>query len=331
MHATEVLRRVTKLLIATLIALATTAASTYAEVYPSRAVNLIVPAAAGGPTDALARILDERMRTSLGHPVVVENVPGAAGNIGVGRVARASPDGYTIVIGLSSTHVANGAIYKLPYDVLNDFEPIALISSTPHLIVSKTDVPAKNLQELIVWLKANPGNVLQGTVGIGSPPHIAGVYFRHLTGTTFEVVPYRGAAEAMQGLLAGQIDLLFPQAIAFQLAQAGKIRAYAVMSPTRLKDAQDIPTVDEAGAPGLYASTWFAFWAPKGTSKDAIDKLNAAAVEALADPSVRKRYADQQQDIFPREMQTPEALGTFQKAEIQKWWPVIRAEKIKSE
>jgi tripartite-type tricarboxylate transporter receptor subunit TctC len=321
----------TKLLIATLIALATTTAGTQAEVYPSRALNLIVPAAVGGPTDAIARILAERMRTSLGQSVVVENVPGAGGTTGVGRVARAAPDGYTIVMGLSSTHVVNGAIYKLPYDVLNDFDPVVLISSTPHLIVSKTSVPAKDLQELIAWLKANPGKALQGTVGVGSPPHIAGVYFQNSTSTTFEVVPYRGAAEAMQGLLAGQIDLLFPQAVAFQMARAGKIRAYAVMAPARLKDAPDIPTVDEAGAPGLYASTWFALWAPKGTPKDAIAKLNAATVEALADPTIRKRLADQQQDIFPREMQTPEALGKFQKAEIEKWWPVIRAAKIKAE
>lgn len=316
---------------ATLIALATTTAGAQAEVYPSRALNLIVPAAVGGPTDAIARILAERMRVSLGHPVVVENVPGAAGITGVGRVAHATPDGYTIIIGLSSTHVANGAIYKLPYDVLNDFDPIVLISSTPHLIVSKAALPAQDLRELIAWLKFNPGKALQGTVGVGSPSHIAGVYFQNLTATTFEVVPYRGAAEAMQGLLAGQIDLLFPQAAAFQLAHAGKIKAYAVMAPARLKDAPDIPTVDEAGAPGLYASTWFALWGPKGAPKDAITKLNAAVVAALADPAVRKRFADQQQDIFPREMQTPEALGTFQRAEIKKWWPVIRAAKIKPE
>ncbi|SRR5216683_5617330 len=321
----------TKLLVATLVALAATTAGVRAEVYPSRAINLVVPAASGGPTDTIARILAEHMRATFGQPVIVENVPGAAGTNGVGRVARAAPDGYTIVIGLSSTHVNNGAIYKLPYDVLADFAPIALISNSPHLIVSKTSVPAKDLRELIAWLKINPGKAFEGTVGIGSPPHIAGVYFQKLTATTFEFVPYRGAAEAMQGLLAGQIDLLFPQAAALQLAHAGKIRAYAVMARTRLENAPDIPTVDEAGASGLYVSTWYALWAPNGTSQDVITKLNAAVMEALADPAVRQRFADQQQDIFPREMQTPEALRTFQNAEVKKWWPIIKAAKIKLE
>jgi tripartite-type tricarboxylate transporter receptor subunit TctC len=321
----------TKLLMMTLIALATTMASAQAEVYPSRAINLIVPAAAGGPTDALARILAERMRASIGQPIVVENVSGAAGSTGVGRVARATPDGYTIVIGLSSTHVVNGAIYQLPYDVLNDFAPIALIATTPHLIVSNNAVPAKDLRELIAWLKANPGKALEGTAGVGSPPHIAGVFFQNLTGATFQIVPYRGAAPAIQDLLAGQIDLFFPQAFALQFVLAGKIRAYAVMAPTRLKAAPDIPTADEAGAPGLYVSTWYGLWAPNGTPKDVIAKLNAAVVEALADPTARKRLADQQLDIFPRERQTPEALDAFQKAEIKKWWPIIKAVKIKTE
>jgi tripartite-type tricarboxylate transporter receptor subunit TctC len=271
------------------------------------------------------------MRASIGQPIVVENVPGAAGSTGVGHVARVAPDGYTIVIGLSSTHVVNAAIYTLPYDVVNDFAPIALIANSPHLIVSKNTVPANDLRELIAWLKANPGKALGGTAGIGSPPHIAAVYFQNLTGTTFQFVPYRGAAPAIQDLLAGRIDLFFPQAFALQFVLAGKIKAYAVMAPTRLRAAPDIPTADEAGAPGLYVSTWYGLWAPNGTPKDVITKLNAAVVEALADPTVRKRLADQQLDIFSREMQTPEALGRFQKAEIKKWGPIIKALKIKTE
>ncbi len=321
----------TKLLMTTLIALIAFSADAHAEGFPSRAINLIVPAAAGGPTDALARILAERMRASIGQPIVVENVPGAAGSTGVGRVARAAPDGYTIVIGLSSTHVVNAAIYTLPYDVVNDFAPIALIANSPHLIVSKNTVPANDLRELIAWLKASSGKALGGTAGIGSPPHIAAVFFQNLTGTTFQFVPYRGAAPAIQDLLAGQIDLFFPQAFALQFVLAGKIKAYAVMAPTRLRAAPDIPTADEAGAPGLYVSTWYGLWAPNGTPKDVITKLNAAVVEALADPTVRKRLADQQLDIFSREMQTPEALGRFQKAEIKKWGPIIKALKIKTE
>jgi len=321
----------TKLLITKLIALIAFSADAHAEDFPSRAIDLIVPAAAGGPTDALARILAERMRASIGQPIVVENVPGAAGSTGVGHVARATPDGYTIVIGLSSTHVVNAAIYTLPYDVVNDFAPIALIANSPHLIVSKNTVPANDLRELIAWLKANPGKALGGTAGIGSPPHIAAVFFQNLTGTTFQFVPYRGAAPAIQDLLAGQIDLFFPQAFALQFVLAGKIKAYAVMAPTRLRAAPDIPTADEAGAPGLYVSTWYGLWAPNGTPKDVITKLNAAVVEALADPTVRKRLADQQLDIFSREMQTPEALGRFQKAEIKKWGPIIKALKIKTE
>src|SRR5450759_2616127 len=303
----------TKLLMTTLITLIAFSADAHAEGFPSRAINLIVPAAVGGPTDALARILAERMRASIGQPIVVENVPGAAGSTGVGHVARAAPDGYTIIIGLSSTHVVNAAIYTLPYDVVNDFAPIALIANSPHLIVSKNTVPANDLRELIAWLKANPGKALAGTAGIGSPPHIAAIFFQNLTGTTFQFVPYRGAAPAIQDLLAG------------------KIKAYAVMAPTRLRAAPDIPTADEAGAPGLYVSAWYGLWAPNGTPKDVITKLNAAVVEALADPTVRKRLADQQLDIFPREMQTPEALGRFQKAEINKWGPIIKALKIKTE
>lgn len=321
----------TRLLLTTLFAMIGISASAQTGIFPTRAIDLIVPATAGGPVDGIARILAERMATSIGQPVVVENVPGAAGRNGVGRVARAMPDGYTIVLGLSSTHVFNGAIYTLPYDVLNDFAPIALIAEAPHLIVSKNDLPAKDLRALIGWLKTNPGEALDGTAGVGSSPHLGGILFQNLTGTKFRFVPYSGAAPAIQDLLAGRIDLFMPQAFELRLVLAGKIKAYAVMAPNRLKAAPNIPTVDEAGAPGLYLSTWYGLWAPKGTPKLIISKLNTAVVEALSDPGLRKRLANLNQNIFPREMQTPEALGALQRAEIKKWWPIIKAAKIKPE
>lgn len=321
----------TKILVTALIAIVAIAAGAQAADFASRAIDLIVPATPGGPVDAIARILAEGMRASIGQPVIVENIPGAAGQIGIGRVARAAPDGYTIVIGLSSTHVFNGAIYSLPYDVVTDFSPIALITTAPHLIASSNAVPANNLRELIAWLKLNPQRATAGTAGVGSAPHIGAVFFQQLTGTTLKFVPYAGAGPAIQDLLAGRIDLYMPQALELQLALAGKIRAYAVTAPTRLKAAPAIPTVDEAGLTGFYLSTWYGLWAPKGTPYHAITKLNAAVVDALSDPLVRERLTNLNQDIFPREMQTPEALGKFQKEEIKKWWPIIKAAKIKPE
>ena len=261
----------------------------YAQHFPNRPVTLIVPVSAGGPTDAIARTLAERMRVSLGQPVLVENVTGAAGNIGVGRVARATADGYTIGIGLTSTHVFNGAIYALPFDLTNDFEPIALVATNPQIIVSKNGLPAKDLRELITWLKANPDKATMATIGPGSPAHIAGVLFEKLTGTDIRFVPYRGGAPGMQDLLAGQIDLMIPQpSIALPQIRAGKIRAYAVTASTRLALAPDIPTVDEAGAPGLHVAIWHGLWAPKGTPRNVIASLNRAVLEALADPAVKK-------------------------------------------
>ena len=298
--------------------------------YPARPVTLVVPVSAGGPTDAIARTLAERMRVTLGQPVIVENVTGAAGNIGVGRVARAAADGYTIGIGLTSTHVFNGAIYALPFDLLNDFDPIALVATNPQVIVSKNDVPAKDLRGLIAWLKANPDKATMATIGPGSPAHIAGIQFEKVTGTQLRFVPYRGGAPGMQDLLAGQIDLMIPQpSLALQHIRAGKIRAYAVMSKTRLPSAPDIPTVDEAGAPGLHIAIWHGLWAPKGTPKHVVAKLNAAVVQALADSAVRQRFAAMGQDIPRPDQQTPEALRAYQKSEIEKWWPIIKAENIK--
>jgi len=300
--------------------------------YPSRPITVVVPFPAGGPTDTIARIMAERMRASLGQSVLVENTTGANGTIGVGRVARAAPDGYTLSIGHWSTHVINGASYALPYDVFTDFAPISLIATNPQLIVSKNAVPAGNLAELIAWLKANPDKALAGTAGVGSASHVGGVFFQSKTGTRFGFVPYRGAAPLMQDLLAGQIDFAFDQAASsLPQVRAGRIRVYAVTASERLKSAPEIPSVDEAGLPEFYIAIWHALWAPRGTAQDVIGKLNAAVVEALADANVRARLADLGQDIPAREQQTPQALAAFHKVEIEKWWPIIKAANIKVE
>jgi tripartite-type tricarboxylate transporter receptor subunit TctC len=303
-----------------------------AESYPSRPIILVVPSAPGGPTDALARVLAESMRQTLGQPIIVENQGAAGGTVAVGRVAHAAPDGYTICIGQYGNFVLNGAIYALSYDLLNDFEPVAVLASNPQIIVSQNAVPAKNLKELIAWLKDNPDKASQGTAGSGSPAHISGVYFQNTTGTRFLFVPYRGAAPAMKDLLAGQIDLLFDQASnALPHVKAGRIRAYAVTAKTRLDAAPDIPTVDEAGLPGFYVSVWHGLWAPKATPADIVARLDDSVQRALADPAVSQRLAQMGQDIPPRAQQTPAGLRTLQKAEADKWWPIIKAAGIKAE
>jgi len=303
-----------------------------AQAYPNRPVTVVVPFAAGGPTDTLARILAERMKEFLGQPVIVENAPGAAGSTGVGRVARATPDGYTIGIGQWDTHVLNGAVHRLAYDLLTDFEPIGLLPSNPQLIVARKTMPVDDLKGLIGWLRANPDKASQGTAGPGSAAHISGAYFQKITDTRFQFVPYRGAAPAMQDLIAGQIDVMFDQASnALPHVRSGAIRAFAVTANSRLASAPDIPTVDEVGLPGFYISIWRGFWAPKGTSRDIIGKLNAAVVDALADSNVRQRVSGLGQDIPPRGHQTPEALAALQRAEIEKWWPIIKAANIKVE
>ena len=313
-----------------LLLAATTVAS--AQAYPSRPVTMVVPFAAGGPVDTVARILSEPMRASLGQSIIVDNVTGAAGSIGVGRVARAAPDGYTLSIGHWSTHVVNGAIYPLPYDLLRDLEPIVLLPSNPMIVVSKTAVPAKDLNEFVGWIKANEGKVSAGTAGAGSATHVAGVYFQNVTGTRFQFVPYRGTGPALQDLVAGQIDFIVDQASnSLQHVRDGKIRAYAVTASARLPSAPDIPPVAEAGLPSLDISVWYGLWAPKGTPKEIIAKLNAAAVQALSEPAVRQRFAELGLDMPPRDRLTPEALAAYQKAEIEKWWPVIKDANIKTE
>jgi tripartite-type tricarboxylate transporter receptor subunit TctC len=303
-----------------------------AQPYPSRPVTIVVPLAAGGPLDTLARILAEPMRLSLGQPVIVENITGAAGTVGTGRVARAAADGYTIGMGFLGTHVLNGAIYTLPYDVVKDFDPIALISSNPHVIVVNAGLPAKNLREFIAWLKLNPDKASAGTAGAGTSTHVGGLLFQQSAGVRFQLIPYRGAAPALQDVMAGQIDLMVDVASnSLPYLQGGKIKAYAVTAAARLASAPDIPTVDEAGLPGFHMSTWYGFFGPKGMPSDVLAKLNAATVNALADGAVGRRLADLGLEIPPRDRQTPEALAAFQRAEIEKWWPIIKAANIKPE
>lgn len=321
-----------RLITAAIIAVLAGNASASAETFPSRPITIIVPFAAGGPTDALARILGDRMRQTLGQPIIIEDVTGAGGTIGVGRAAHAAPDGYTLSIGHLGTHVVNGAIYPLNFDLLKDLEPVATIASNPMMIVSKNDIPAKNLSELIAWIRAHDGKVTAGTAGVGSGAHFSGVYFGQQIGSKLQFVPYRGTGPALLDLVAGQIDVIVDQA-SNSLAQvkAGKIRAYAVTSGKRLAAAPDIPTVDEAGLPGFHVELWSGIWVPKGTPKDVVRKLNGAIVDALADPAVRKRMAEAGLDIPSRDKQTPEGLAAYQRAEASKWWPMIRDANIKVE
>jgi tripartite-type tricarboxylate transporter receptor subunit TctC len=303
-----------------------------AQTYPTRPITLLVGAAAGGPTDTIARILAQYMRASLRQAIIIENNGTAGGTIAHGRTARAAPDGYTLSLGHTATHVLNGAVYSLTYDVLKDFEPISLVSSNSWMIAARSMLRPRDLQEFIGWLKANPGTALQGLGGIGAPDHVASVLLQSTLGIRWQFVPYRGSAPLMQDLVAGQVDWAIPVPdTSIPQMRAGRIKIYAVAAPSRLPAAPDIPTVDEAGLPGFYVSYWHGLWAPKATPKEIVSKLNVALMDALADAGVRQRFAEIGQEIFPREQQNPQALAALQKAEIEKWWPIIKAAGIKAE
>jgi tripartite-type tricarboxylate transporter receptor subunit TctC len=321
-----------RIILAALIALLAFGDNARADNFPSHQLTIVVPFSAGGPSDAMARVLAERMQRTLGQTILIENVTGAGGSLGVGRVVRAPADGYTIGFGHLGTNVANGAIYKLGYDLVTDLEPVVMLPSNPMIIVSKNAVPAKTLQELLAWMKAKPSPPTAGTAGAGSGSHIAGLYFENVTGIKLQYVPYRGTAPALTDLVAGQIDIIVDQTSnSISQVRAGTIRAYAVTADKRVDSAREIPTTDEAGLPGFHMTLWSGFWVPKDTPKDIVTRLNAAAVEALNDPGVQKKLGDLGLDMPPKDQLTPEALGTWQKAEIAKWWPMIKAANVKVE
>jgi len=311
-------------------ALPVTSGFGWAQAYPSRPITMIVPFTAGGPTDVVARIVAEGMKASLGQTVIIENVAGADGTIGVGRAARAAPDGYTLSAGQLGTHVLNGAVYSLQYDLVKDFEPISLLGSNAYILITNKTFPAKDLKELIAWAKSNED---KASVGVASTTQrLLAAYFQNMTGTKLLIVPYRGAAQALQGAVAGEIAMVFDQSSSsLQQLRAGNTRAYGVTSKTRLAAAPEIPTLDEAGLTGFDLSVWTAVWAPRGTPKEVIAKVNAAVAASLADSGVRQRLADVGLEIPPQNQQTPEVLAAYQKAEIEKWWPIVKAAGIKVE
>ena len=316
------------------VALATlfAAGSAVAQTYPSKPITMIVPFAAGGATDVLARFIGERLRTILCQTVVVENVTGAGGSIGVGRAVRAPADGYTLEMGTSTTNMLLGGLYPLQFDLIDDLAPVLLIASEPLMIVGKKNLPASDLKELVAWLKANPGKASIGIPAVGGTGHLAGLSFLKEIGSSAQFIPYRGNGPALQDLVAGQIDLqIEPASNFFAQAKAGAIKPYAITSKTRSSAAADIPTTAEAGMPEFQASLWYGMWAPKDTPKDVIARLNAVMLEALAHEETRKRFADLGIAAPPREQQTPEALRAFQKSEADKWWPVIKAANIKGQ
>jgi tripartite-type tricarboxylate transporter receptor subunit TctC len=317
--------------VASILLLASVAAVS-ADTYPSRPIVLVAPTTAGGPPDTIGRIVGERMKAPLGQPVIVENVTGAGGSLGVQRVARSAPDGYTLSIGHLNSHVFTGAAYNLSFDLLKDLAPVTMLTTAPMVFVVRTGLPPNNLKELVAWMKERPKGATFGSVGVGGPAKVWASNFQSKIGIEFQFVPYRGAAAIVQDLIAGQIDVACVEASnVFAHLKGGKIKPYAVLSPARWSAAPDIPSIDEAGAPGFYMTFWHGLWVPRGTPPEAIGKLAGAAVEALADQTVRARLATVGQEIVPREQQTPEALGAHHKAEIEKWWPIIRAAGIKPE
>jgi tripartite-type tricarboxylate transporter receptor subunit TctC len=304
----------------------------WAQTYPARTVTMIVPFPAGGATTTLARVLAEHMKTTLGQPIVVENVGGASGSIGTTRVARAAPDGYTLSFGNWASHVGSGAMIPLQFDLLKDLEPVAFLANSPLWVVAKKDLTPRDLKEFIAWLKANPDKATAATVGVGSGSHMCGIYIQNATGTKFQFVPYRGGAPAMQDLVAGQVDFMCDFAgNSLPWVRNGQIKPYAVMAKARWFAAPEVPTFEEMGIPGLVMGFWHGLWLPKGTSADVVSKLNGAVRAALADATVKQRYVDMGQELPSPEQQTPEALAAYQKAEIEKWWPIIKAANIKAE
>jgi len=324
------MKRASLAAILTTIALTGTAA---ADGYPNRPVTFIVPYGAGGPVDTMARTLSDAMRATLGQPIVIENVTGANGTIGVGRAVHAAPDGYTVSIGNWPSHITNGAIYNLSYDIQKDLIPVARLPQNPYIAVVRKDLPAKNLKDFIGWLNERPGNATEGTAGLGSGQHIAGVYFQKITGTRFQFIPYKaGSADIISDITAGHIDFTFDQAItSLSHIRGGNVRALAVTSDKRLDAAPDIPTVDEAGAPGVYILTWYGLWLPKGAPQEAVDKLAEAARAAMADPALRARLTSLGQQIPPVDQQNAAALAAHTKGEIDKWHPIIKEAGIKAE
>ena len=325
------MRKLLTVVVAALLGLGWTGVAA-AQTYPTRAITMIVPFPAGGATDTLARFLSEKMRGIFGQPVIIENIAGAAGSIGVGRAVRSAADGYTLSIGTSTTHMLTGGLYALQFDLLKDLEPIILIGSEPLLIVGRKSLPADDLKGLIAYLKANPDKASVGIAGVGATGHLTGISFQKETGTKFQFVPYRGNAPAMQDLLAEQIDFMIEPSSNFKsLVAAGSVKPYAITGKTRLPSSPEIPTADEAGLPGFFASLWYGLWVPKGTPKDIIAKLNATMVQVLADASVKARFAELGIQISPLDQQSPEVLRAFQQAETERWWPIIKAANLKAE
>ena len=316
-----------------LVVVATSFVSALAETYPSRPITVVVGTPPGSLLDIFARVLGERLKSTLGQTLIVENVTGAGGTIGTARAARAAPDGYTLSVGNIGTHVVSPATYpNIQYHPLNDFEPVALLATSPYWLLAKKELPPTDLKQLIAWLKANPDQASLAVVGTGGIDQIVGTYFQRQTGTRFQFVPYRGGGPAIQDLIAGHVDLRFdPVSGSLTQVRSGQLKAYAVLGKTRAPSAPEIPTADELGVPALHVTFWFGLWAPKGTPKPIIERLSAAMSEALDDPAVRQRITDLGAEIPPREQRAAEAFGAFHKAEIDKWWPFIKSAGIKAE
>jgi tripartite-type tricarboxylate transporter receptor subunit TctC len=333
MEKMTTMKALRKLLLAVLLLAALgTAEKAQAQSYPARPISIIVPYPAGGVTDGIVRLLAERMKDSLGQPILTENMGGASGTVGAAHVARAAADGYTLLLGKSEAFVLTPATMSLPYNPATDFAPVVLLPSYPFILVSTNDVPAKTLRELIGWIKANPERVLQGTVGSGTAQQLCGLSIQKMIGAKWQLVPYRGGPPAMQDMLAGQINFMCTATGSFlPLVRDGQIRAYAVTAKVRVEAAPDIPTVDEAGLPGLYVSVWNALWAPAGTPQDIIAKLNAAANTAMTDPSFHRRIVEMGLDMPGSDQRSPEALAALRQADVAKWWPVIKAAGLKAE